>query len=399
MPRTTDHEDAKFHWQRWETQKFLGSLLFTACLNWADFFSDWYVILQYGCVVDASTSTVCIGAGELQGCQVYPRWFAIGLSVLIASNLVQSAAWAHATYGRMGIEDLLPEGRCARLVPAGLLFLLAFFQLHYLLEIAVACHKGAPDLSTNDTDDRRRAVLHRELATKILESAPQLYLQSYILFAIGPHGETMKAASVLISTVALSHGLLKSPAVTPQRALSRHTYWLVSFLWLASDLAMRSAGYALVLSPGVRHYGIVLVVWASLVSCSFHALADNRSFLDLSTAASVLGDFFALYLVPAVALQPEAATKAAGVLLLRWLETATCALWAYAYATTSCGDRPTSEVLGLVVLLVFSVVCFAIRHLCFNQDTGDFVPGLAGFRIQEDTVEAVEAVRLTDPRV
>ena len=34
------------------TQFFLG-LLFTAALNWADFFLDLWVVLQYGCALEA----------------------------------------------------------------------------------------------------------------------------------------------------------------------------------------------------------------------------------------------------------------------------------------------------------------------------------------------------------
>ena len=155
--------------------KFVAAMLFTACLNWADFFSDWYVVLQYACMIDSDMTVGC-GSGELQACEAHPWWFAIGLSLLVLSNLVQSCAWAFGIY--FFLEDewgRLPETCSGQLALGLLLILLAFAQLHYLVDIAAACIVGVPwPSSSGPGENRNQANISRELATKILESGPQL---------------------------------------------------------------------------------------------------------------------------------------------------------------------------------------------------------------------------------
>ena len=100
------------------------------------------------------------------------------------------------------------------------------------MDIAAACIVGAPDPDPegeDSTGDSKAPHFFRELATKILESGPQLYLQSYILFAVGSHGDPVKVASVAISILALGHGLLK--VLSMRRVLYTHWgSWMTAFL-------------------------------------------------------------------------------------------------------------------------------------------------------------------------
>ena len=375
--------------------KFVAATLFTACLNWADFFSDWYVVLQYACVINSDMSVGCgsgDGSGELQACEAHPWWFAIGLSLLVISNVVQSCCWAFCFCKFLGehAKDQIPETCAGRLGLLLLLFLLAFAQLHYLADIAAACMVGAPHLG-DSTDEFSNGYIFRELATKILESGPQLYLQSYILFATGSHGDPMKLASVAISILALGHGLMKLMSMEGPSALAKPAYWMITFLWFSSDQALRSAGYALVLAPGARPFGMVLVALAALASCGLGV--RDGFFLSLCCENLQRGGalFFFGYLVPGFLLFENADLVSAWpVLLVRWVEMATCALLSYAFATTNCGHAPTNEVLGLLGLLLFNVLCHLIRYFCFDHETGDFLYFVRGTSQKEGGKEGTK---------
>ena len=354
--------------------KFVAATLFTACLNWADFFSDWYVVLQYACIINSDMTAGC-GSGELQACEAHPWWFATGLSLLVISNLVQSCFWAFGFFFFLEEQawGRFPATFSGQLALSLLLILLAFAQLHYLVDIAAACIVGAPD--PEDRIGRYFAMIFRDMAMKILESGPQLYLQSYILFAVGSHGDPVKLASVAISIAALGHGVVKGASTIWSHltaALSKTVYWMMTFLWFSSDQALKSAGYALVLAPGARPYGMALMAIAALASCGLTIHSDNPKHVWLSCSTVVRGMllFFAVYLVPCLALAP---LKVVPALLVRWVENAACALLAYSFAVTSCGHAPTNEVLGLFGLLLFNVLCYLIRYFCFDHETGDFL--------------------------
>ena len=367
----------------------LAPLLFTALLNIADFVSDWYVVLKYGCLIDSTLSTGCGSEQELTSCEAHPWWFGIGLFLLIASNLAQSYLWASPNELRMMI--LLHRCGCSwpesskQLLAFRLLFLLAFMQLHYLVDILFACGWGevlvpvqGSRLSLHGMEDgewesAKKAIRSRELATKLLESGPQLYLQSYVLFAVGSHREPVNVISVSISALALGHGILKVMDENPCKTWNLVYRRLLAFMWLASDQAMRAAGYALVLSPSARPYGITLVVVASATICGLHIWNDVtwgvcgnfRDFIHFFYEAA-----FKMYLIPVMALERlEIFTTLA--VAVRFFEMATFALVAYACARTKCGHRPTNEVLGLVSLLMFNVVCFGILYFCFDEETGN----------------------------
>lgn len=364
--------------------KFILNALFTACLNWADFASDWYVILQYGCIIDSAMSTGCGQAEELQGCKAHPWWFGIGLFVLIGSNLVQSWAWAGAAINALRDERLMlmPKGDPASFATILLLFILAFFQVHYLLDIALACRLGVPNMKDRRDAQRILGPRYREVANKLLESAPQLYFQAYILFAVGSHGDVMKVLSVIISACSLSHGVMMLLYTSGQNSIALTS---LTALWLVSDQVLRSAGYALVLSEAPRPYGIAVIALASLVISGHEAKKDaeirrgqNAKLSELSLrdwGLLAIGAvvcyppaFFLSYLVPT---SDMIRYRWPTVLVTRWLEMAIFATVAFLVARTPCGQVPTSEVAGLLCLLLSNICIYIVRHFCFEQEIGN----------------------------
>ena len=300
--KTSEERQKKF--------KFVMGLFMSACLNVADFVSDWYVVLQYGCVIPSALNTSCnLESGR--SCESHPWWFAFGVFMLIGSNLVQSVGWAGMAVA--GGDGFLLEHHYIHQIPAidfvcflitlivliwspsyqifwGLLkstpridtwsrwllavvicFTLAFCQLHYVVELILAFHLGDPMTGGGSGDFggiRGRALIFRELATQILESGPQLYFQSYVVFAAGSSGDLVTILSVGISIMALSHGILNFWLLFPTRkdALKKLSYRVVSFLWLSSDQAVRAAGCALALSTHIRPYGPALVGLAAVMT-------------------------------------------------------------------------------------------------------------------------------------
>ena len=124
------------------------------------------------------------------------------MTLLVVSNTLQSVAWAR-TVDDDPDEDLwhLLPGNCrSRMLMRTLLFPVAFIQLHYVVDIAARLCTGRRE---RDVTGGR---LSREVATKCLESAPQLYFQAYVLLALGTHGEPLQAASVAISVASLTYG-------------------------------------------------------------------------------------------------------------------------------------------------------------------------------------------------
>ena len=362
--------------------KFLLSLMFTACLNMADFISDTLVVLRFGCVLESQLSTSCDPAVVSEACEAHPAWFGIGLSLLVMSNSLQSAIWVMVA--RDVLKDLhrLPKTCVGSYATYLSLFVLAFFQMHYVMDIALIFKLGAPDLSDRSSHQSVSVVATRELVTKACESAPQFYFQSYVLFAVGSHGDPAQLVSVCISVSALAHGIMKvAPGymVSPEVAkrLQNPFYHVVTFLWLASDQVMRSAGVALVLSQGSRPYGLVFIALMSMAAtCAF---AASQIIEGPDYCRECCWGFFGAYMVPLLPWgeltdsHSEFVKSLSGlVLTIRWLETAGCALLAYLF--TNCGYTPAPEVFGLICMLGFNLTCFNFLHLCFDKNTGEFVP-------------------------
>ena len=363
-----------------EKAKAALSLLFTACLNIADFISETLVVLRFGCLLESKLSTSCEPAVGSEACEAHPAWFGIGLSLLVVSNSLQSACWLGGARSVLEDLDRLPETKLGWFATYLSLFVVAFFQMNYLVDIALVFKLGAPD------DGRKDVFMFREFITKSCESAPQLYFQSYVLFAVGSHGDPAQLVSVCISVLALAHGMLKLGPLGPvldndvQKPLENPFFYAVTFLWLASDQALRSAGFALVLSQGSRPYGLALLALTSMAATGAFAAAD-AGYNCLSNLIGCCLSFASAYMVPLMPWweltsgRSEFVKSLCGlVLTIRWLETAGCALLAYLFAKSNCGYTPVREVFGLICILGFNLACFNFLHLCFDKETGEFMP-------------------------
>lgn len=138
------------------------------------------VMLEYGCFLSNNLTTSCDG---VEGCEAHWWWFGLALSILIISSLVQSFYYS---------GDCGSCGLCC----------LSLLQLSYLRDLCVAL--GGEE----DTEENRRVMI-RDVIVKMLESAPQLYLQSYILFVIGEHRNHLKLISIMFSALSLAVGVSK----------------------------------------------------------------------------------------------------------------------------------------------------------------------------------------------
>ena len=183
-----------------------GLRLFAACLNWADFASDWLVVLQYGCIIGGSLprGSRCHAEG-FGGCQAHGWWFGIGLALLVISTVFQSWLWTINSYFYLKNKERLPSSECGTAILMVSLFLLGLCQLHYLLDIVLALkHKDTP----KENHYLRDMIFWRELMVKAVESAPQLYFQLYVLLALEGHENAWRVISVVVSAVALGYGLV-----------------------------------------------------------------------------------------------------------------------------------------------------------------------------------------------
>ena len=368
-------------------KKLLPGLCLTAALNIMDFYSDLLVVLKYGCYVESSFIQSCGSQVAKATCQAHWWWFRIGLSMLFVSNTEQSAVWAHFAIGCLQV----PRGWQRICIFAGA-FILAFCQLNYLLDIAVLVYRGrradkAGEIySESQSESFNRAF--RELMTKCLESAPQLYFQTYVLFTLGAHRDWVQAGSVAISTLSLAYGITKVWAASPirfksgdhmDRRLKTPGALLLIFLFLALDQAWRAGAAALMLAEASRPVGIVMVLTFMLgfIICFMLNLRDfckeeapmHEKLIHLlffPVAAILAG-----HLVPAVLiLVDELAdgesmrhTASPRLAVWRWFEGMVCMVLAFALSKTSCGDTPYYEAWLLLACLVPSMLLFLALRL------------------------------------
>lgn len=189
--------------------------MFTACLNWADFASDWLVVLQYGCIIGASLPHGARCHTETAGdCEAHPWWFGLGLTLLVVSNLLQSFMWSVNSYLLWRDKGYRPRSTCGRVLMFLGNFLLGCCQLHYVVDISMALKfKETPQ----DSPELAECVFWRELVVKVVETTPQLYLQIYVLLALEGHENAWRLASLAVSVAALGHGLVQVLSLLPQR--------------------------------------------------------------------------------------------------------------------------------------------------------------------------------------
>ena len=282
------------------------------------------------------------------------------------------------------------------------LFLLAFCQLNYIIDIVARLVAG----------ERRYGVpigrIWREVITKCLESAPQLYFQAYVLLALGTHGEPTQAASVAISIASLAYGGMKIWAAIPAggglvpldvcfRLATIPAKTLIVLTGML-DQAWRAAALALVLTEASRPVGVavLLVFWAlfvSLVTAHFCAVPpEERGTIDTCFAHVCL-------LCTSAALSTLVAHLAPGALLvmgndvgtstiqpminvsrglprlavLRWTEGLVSVAVAFAFAKTPCGHTPWREAWGLLGCLLGSALLYLALQLGGKSSRGSAV--------------------------
>ncbi|CAJ1383509.1 unnamed protein product [Effrenium voratum] len=97
------------------------------------------------------------------------------------------------------------------------------------------------------------------MATKVLESAPQLYLQSYVLYAAGSHGDPIKIASIGIS-IRKKKSYTSATRMLFRRLRFRFTFTSFTFAWSLATLLLHLhflplllGTWGLILSRGFEH--------------------------------------------------------------------------------------------------------------------------------------------------
>lgn len=333
-----------------------------AIVNYVDFITDVLVMLEYGCFLNNNLTTSCDG---VEGCEAHWWWFGLALSILIISSLVQSFYYS---------GDCGSCGLCC----------LSLLQLSYLRDLCVAL--GGEE----DTEENRRVMI-RDVIVKMLESAPQLYLQSYILFVIGEHRNHLKLISIMFSALSLAVGVSKfvmwqfeDTRLLPKVALA---------LFLTSDQLMRAAAYALVLSEAARFLGLPLVLLFGLLAWMLRFRADGaEGGCQLANlGAPMLTGVVAGHLVPILTLQARMRPKAVlsnqiseidlrlngsdcwkklyiyWSLPLRFVEILIYAILGLTVAERRCGFPPHKEVivvfglLGANLLILLTLCCFTFE--------------------------------------
>ncbi|CAE7396510.1 unnamed protein product [Symbiodinium sp. KB8] len=402
-----------------DRQKEVLDLSITAGLNLLDFYSDLLVILQYGCFVEHSMVQTCSEAqvqtpGE-GTCQAHWHWFWIGLTLLIISNVVQSIVWTYEMYGTVAYTlKKLPKSSCGEFCVALACFVLAFCQINYIVDLALV----ATGTLGGDDDDGGMGPIHssakrtsflrltRDMITKCLESAPQLYFQSYVLFAQGVHGEPTQLASIVLSILALSYGgtkiwsseyMMNGFMIVKWHLRRRLTSWpslVLIFLTGALDQAWRAGAAALVLTEASRELGVGLLVvfYVAFLLC----FAANMGNICGWLPAGVWFGTWVGHLTPGLLLMVggtfnqnhqhrdtdsrllsfKAAPRLAA---LRWTEGMVCVCVAFYFAKNPCGYAPVREAWALLGCLLSSMLLYLalytrcgtlrgfLQTLCFSR--------------------------------
>ena len=309
--------------------------------------------------------------------------------MLVISNSLQSLAWAAAATIRTESPDesedlvqLLPKlkGFWSDVLLRTTLFFVAFLQLNYLIDIVARLLTGRRERML--TPGR----LSREILTKCLESAPQLYFQGYVLLALGTHGEPLQAASVAISVLSLTHGgtkifLMFDPgdfvAGDVHKRLSSIPSRIMMLLAGSFDQAWRAGAVALVLTQASRTVGVAVLLGFWLVFVLAGAAHLNK-IVDLCGALCVVATLGTLvaHLTPGMLMIMGDATHVPGNQLivvmakcvprsavLRWMEGLACVSVAFAVSKTPCGYTPWREAWGLLGSLLSSAFLYLALQL------------------------------------
>ena len=308
--------------------------------------------------------------------------------MLVLSNTAQSLTWAWAA-SQQGlivpedINELLPKlkGLGSSILMGAILFVLAFAQLNYVIDIVARLAIGRRERAR--VPPQR---LLRELATKCLESAPQLYFQAYVLLALGTHGEPLQAGSVAISAASLAYGGMKIFfGLPPGRAVAEDVYKSLSsipskimiLLTGSLDQAWRAGAFALVLTQASRPVGVAVLLGFWLVFVLAGA-AHFKKITDLCSALCVVATLGTLVAhlttgmlmmmgdgthVPGNELSYAVAKCVPRSAVLRWMEGLVCVGVAFAVSKTPCGYTPWREAWGLLGCLLTSAFVYLALHL------------------------------------
>ena len=325
----------------------------------------------YGCFVDNSLTPECptleannTGAVnvtldlELPECTPHWAWFGIALTLMVLSTLVPAFFWADQR--AISFSDGATTGRFMFFCSLGVA------QLSQVWDLAQVLREGVLE-----EDPSHGGAGRRNFATVILESAPQLYLQSYVLFALGAYGQTFKVMSVCSSVLSLAGSAVMAAAKTAASGDRLTRLWpgkVLAVLFLATDAAVRSMGFAMVLCEPVRAYGLPTCITFFLLCTICLCKARDREFC--------FNALLVPYVVPALVLlqQDKEAYRSSNmeiVLLLRYVETILFGILAGTFGETACGNALTRELgiyFGMLVANALSLVLFQ----CFVDDDGEF---------------------------
>ncbi|CAE7547847.1 TEX30 [Symbiodinium sp. CCMP2592] len=256
-------------------QKMVLGLAFSALLNLADFYSDVLVTLEYGCVISNSLEAAC-GEDVLQvnstqnltdgaemtraapACTPHYWWLGISLTILIPANCVQAFMWTVVSRSGSVVS------RSGSVVD----FVIAFLQLSPFVDLYKSMNGEA-----SESDKKPRSAVYKDLAAKICESAPQTFLQAYVIYIVGAHTDVLKQMSLAISLAAIGWGLSdpSNPVWIGQKAVLNHLEGrfvrrCLSGVYLALDVGCRSGAWAMAFSAGPRPFGILVAIAGLLVA-------------------------------------------------------------------------------------------------------------------------------------
>lgn len=340
--------------------------LFAAFLNYSDFITDILVMLEYGCFLPHALSTTCtVGLGNVGNsgwiptCQAHWWWFGLSLSILLVSTFAQASVY--------GLGHGNRRCRC--------FFCLGFFQLSYLRDLWLAIMYP----TTAEAEEEINSSVGRDLTVKMLECTPQLYLQTYVLFAIQAHGDRLKVISTLLSAASLALGIVRFMArqsLYQQKILQTFPRKVMVGLFFTTDQLLRASAYTLMLSEAARPIGIPIILVFPVLSIIIFYKASGRSGFGgwcLAFSAGILVG----HILPVLGLVsilnpdsdelngPEWWKKMYSYLALplRYLEMTLCGVVGLTVAKTTCGHVPVVEMITFFILL-FGNIILCIAMVC-----------------------------------
>ena len=319
-------------------------------------------MLQYGCIMDNSLTPDCpsvllvnetnettvLEAHAEATCSPHWAWFGISCTLIVISTLVPAFAW---TLGRMA------ETTCRS----------SFFCCLGILQLTHVWQLGELFLEMEPSEIRAEdSSFLRNLATAMTESAPQLFLQAYVLFALGAYGQGFKLASVGISIVSLTSSVVMAAAASADTRMKTWKAKAIGMFFIGTDVAVRSMGFAMAFSEPVRAFGTATAGSFFTVCLCYQLCICRRQGTHRGESRARMGLVFLPYLIPATPLifdkDDYRKTGLEVVLALRYIETVIFGILAGVFGQTACGNS-----LGVELAVYFSMlVANALALIGFN---------------------------------